>query len=66
VLNTTGSLMSSREIGHLKSGGTAAPTTKSIDNPPPTMLKFYSQPKKKKKKQKQKMKNPKYLLLQLL
>jgi hypothetical protein len=25
--------MSSREIGHLKSGGTAAPTTKSIDNP---------------------------------
>jgi hypothetical protein len=25
--------MSSREIGHLKSGGTAAPTSKSIDNP---------------------------------
>jgi hypothetical protein len=25
--------MSSREIGHLKSGGTAAPTTKSIYNP---------------------------------
>jgi hypothetical protein len=25
--------MSSRDIGHLKSAGTAAPTTKSIDNP---------------------------------